>query len=269
MIERDELLAAHLLTRRYPARGSVRGRGRRARQLAVDGVSLTLCAGEIVGLIGRSGAGKSTLVRLLLGLEVPDAGEVRFRGRDIATLSGADMRAFRAAVQPVFQDAEAAMDPRQQVGSIVAEPMRILGRRRGRIVLREAAAELLADVGLDGGETLLAKYPHELSGGERQRVTIARALASGPALLVLDEPVSALDVSVRGQVLNLLVALQRQRQIGMLLIAHDLELVARICNRLMVMADGRLVEEGPTDLVLTSPGHPATRELIDASTARG
>jgi ABC-type glutathione transport system ATPase component len=265
LAEREELLTARALTRRYPARGGVRGRERRSGLLAVDGVSLTLFSGEIVGLIGRSGAGKSTLARLMLGLETPDAGEVRFRGKDIRALGRAGTRQFRTAVQIVFQDPQAAMDPRQRVESIVVEPMRIQRRRLGRDALRRGALELLADVGIAGGEAVLDKYPHELSGGERQRVTIARALASDPSLLVLDEPVSALDLSVRCQVLNLLLTLQRRRHIGMLLIAHDLELVARICQRLVVMAGGRVVEEGPSERVLARPSQRATRELLTAS----
>jgi len=232
--------------------------------VALDGVSLELRTGEILGLVGRSGSGKSTLARLLLGLETPDEGEVTFDGRPLESLTGPERRRLRRDVQVVFQDPHAALDPRQSVGGVVAEPLAVHGlfpraERRGRGKL------LLAEVGLPGEDAFFERSPRGLSGGERQRVALARALASGPRALILDEPVSALDASVRGQVLNLLLGMHDRTQLTMLLIAHDVRLVARLCNRVAVMAGGRVVEEGPTRSVLESPTDPATVELAAAA----
>jgi len=262
--EGDPILAARQVVRRYPARGRVRWGRDRELVVALDGVSLELRRGEILGLVGRSGSGKSTLARVLLGLERPDEGQVTFDGRSLEALTEPERRRLRRDVQVVFQDPHAALDPRQSVGDVVAEPLAIHGlvprsERRGRGKL------LLGEVGLPGEDAFLDRFPRELSGGERQRVALARALASGPRALILDEPVSALDASVRGQVLNLLLELHESAGLAMLLIAHDVRLVARLCSRVAVMAGGRVVEEGPTREVLESPAHEATAELLAAA----
>jgi len=260
---RPPLVAAAGVTRRYPPRGG-NGRPGAAGVTALDGVSFELGLGEVVGLVGRSGAGKSTLARVLIGLEPVDAGEVRYEGSRLDSLDAAARQRFRADVQPVFQDPFNALDPRQAVGAIVAEPLaihRVAPRReRGALVAR-----LLADVGLPCDAAFLRRRPHELSGGERQRVALARALACEPRGLILDEPVSALDASVRGQVLNLLLGMRERRSLAMLVIAHDIALVARLCQRVVVMAVGRVVEQGPAATLLASPASAPTRELVAAA----
>jgi len=258
------ILAARHVVRRYPARGGVRWGREREGAPALDGVSLELWPGEILGLIGRSGSGKSTLARVLLGLETPDEGEVTFDGRPLGSLSDPEQRRLRREVQVVFQDPHASLDPRQSVGGILAEPLAVhrlvpRGERRSR------GKVLLGEVGLPSDDAVLDRLPRALSGGERQRVALARALASGPRALILDEPVSALDVSVRGQVLNVLLDLRERAGLAMLLIAHDVRLVARLCGRVVVMAGGRVVEEGPTRGVLENPAHTATAELLAAA----
>jgi peptide/nickel transport system ATP-binding protein len=260
------ILEARNVVRRYPTRGGgghLDARGRH-ESVVLDGVSLALRPGEILGLVGRSGAGKSTLARILLGLERADGGEVRFLGRPLQTLDAAGLRRFRRAIQVVFQDPHASLDPRHSLGSIVTEPLAVheLVPRKGR---RERGARLMHEVGLPGADAFMRRHPRELSGGERQRVALARALACGPRALILDEPVSALDVSVRAQVLNLLLDLHRRSGLAMLLIAHDVRLVARLCNRVAVMAGGRIVEEGPPESVLASPKNRATAELVGAA----
>ena len=258
------ILAARHVVRRYPARGGVRWGREREWAPALDGVSLELWPGEILGLIGRSGSGKSTLARVLLGLETPDEGEVTFDGRPLGSLSDPEQRRLRREVQVVFQDPHASLDPRQSVGGILAEPLAVhrlvpRGERRSR------GKVLLGEVGLPTDDAVLDRLPRALSGGERQRVALARALASGPRALILDEPVSALDVSVRGQVLNVLLELRERAGLAMLLIAHDMRLVARLCGSVAVMAGGRVVEEGPTRGVLENPAHTATAELLAAA----
>ncbi len=257
------IVAARQVVRRYPAPGVRWGRGS-GLVTALDGVSLDLRRGEILGLVGRSGSGKSTLARVLLGLERPDEGGVTFDGMSLESLTGAEWRRLRREVQVLFQDPHGSLDPRQSVGGVVAEPLAVhrLVPRGGR---RARGKKLLREVGLPGEDAFLDRFPRELSGGERQRVALARALASGPRALILDEPVSALDVSVRGQVLNLLLELHESAGLAMLLIAHDVRLVANLCSRVAVMAGGRIVEEGPTQKVLESPAHPATAQLVEAA----
>jgi ABC-type glutathione transport system ATPase component len=257
------VLEARSLVREYPARG--RRPGRRAEPVrAVDGVSFALYPGEMVGLLGRSGAGKSTLARLLAALEPADAGEVLLHGRPFAGGGRGPRGARRRAVQIVFQDPAAALDPRQSIGSIVDEPLAV--HRLVPAAARDAAvADLLEEVGLPADPAFRAGRPGRLSGGEKQRLALARALACQPDVLILDEPVAALDASVRGQVLNLLAALRGRRRVAMLLIAHDVALLGRACDRLAVMAGGRLVEEGPTGTVLGRPRHPETARLLEAA----
>jgi ABC-type glutathione transport system ATPase component len=228
---------------------------------AVDGVDLQVARGEAVGVVGGSGAGKSTLVRLLVALERPDAGVVRFDGHVISDGPESAVRPLRRRFQPVFQDPLAALDPRMRVAAAVAEPLVAMkigdGPRRRRRV-----AELLDQVGLP--ESAGRRYPGGLSGGERQRVAIARALAPEPDLLVLDEPVSSLDAPVALQIIDLLIELRRRLALAIVLVSHDLHVVRELCGRLVVMQAGRIVERGETDRVLDTPEHPYTRALLDA-----
>lgn len=213
-----------------------------------------------VALIGESGAGKTTLARALLGLLRPRRGRVTFRGRDLRALDRGERAAYRAQVQPVFQDGIEALDPRMRVAASIGEALTAHGSRRGEVPARVAG--LLADVGLDAA--LGSRRPHQLSGGQRQRVGIARALAVRPRLLVLDEPTSALDVTVQARVLDLLVELGTARDLGFLLITHHPAVVQRLCAVVHVMFAGRIVESGPTRVVLARPAHPYTRALRDA-----
>ncbi len=230
---------------------------RRDRQfLAVDGVSLTLNKGETLGIVGESGCGKSTLARLLLGLIPADRGEVMLDGIATGGLSDADWRGLRQRMQLVYQDAAGALDPRIPVRAQVEEPLHIHG------LPQDAAERALQAVGLSGA--LARRYPHELSGGQLQRVVIARALALEPEILVLDEPVSALDVSIQAQIVNLLMDLQRDRGLTYLFVSHDLSVVRHISTRVAVMYLGRIVEEAPRDDLFARPLHPYTRVLIDA-----
>ena len=247
------LLEAEGLVKRYTARVGWKKRP----LLAVDGVSLHVDAGETLGLVGESGCGKSTLGRLLLHLEAPSAGEVFFDGQRADKES---VRALRRSMQMVFQDASAALDPRLTILESVAEGLDIHRLCKTRAERRERVAALLERVGLE--PAWMERFPHELSGGQRQRVGIARALAVEPRFLVCDEPVSALDVSARAQVLELLMSLQRDLGLGCLFIAHDLAAVRQLSDRLAVMYLGRVVETGPAEEVLASPLHPYTRMLI-------
>lgn len=228
---------------------------------AVSQVDLSLYQGETLALVGESGCGKSTLARLLLGLLTPTEGQVFFDGQDLAALSPQALRVLRRQFQPVFQDAAGALNPRQRVGALVAEPLRI-HKICPRDALPQRAGELLERVGLS--PQLLERYPHQLSGGQRQRVVLARALALGPRLLVCDEPVSALDVSVQAQMLNLLAELQREQGLTYLFISHDLGVVRHSASRVAVMFLGRLCELGPRDALFQHPRHPYTRFLLDA-----
>jgi ABC-type glutathione transport system ATPase component len=229
---------------------------------ACRGVDLQVQEGEVVGLVGESGSGKSTLANLVLGLLAPDRGEVRFEGRSLTDWLRLDPRRFRAQVQAVFQQPLLALDGRRRIGWSVSEPLRIHGvgdhaARRARV------GELLARVGLDPG--VADRWPRELSGGQLQRVNIARALALRPRLLVCDEPVSALDVSVQAQVLNLLLDIQRSAGMAMLFISHDLAVVRHLSDQVVVLDAGRVVEHGPAEAVCDRPQHPYTRALLAAS----
>ncbi len=228
---------------------------------AVDDVSFDIRAGETFGLVGESGSGKTTTGRCLLRLVEPTAGAVQFKGEDVLAFSRTRMRAARREMQMVFQDPYSSLNPRMRVGTTVEEPLVIhkLGDRAAR---QARVAELFALVGLDPG--MMRKYPHEFSGGQRQRIGIARALALHPSLIVCDEPVSALDVSVQAQVVNLLMDLQGQLSLTYLFIAHDLRLVRHVCQRVAVMYRGRIVEMGTTASVFASPRHPYTEALLSA-----
>ncbi|MBD8219784.1 ABC transporter ATP-binding protein [Microbacterium sp. CFBP 13617] len=228
----------------------------RADRPVLTDVSLAIAPGESVGLVGESGAGKSSLLQLALGLRAPTRGTVHFEGAPLPARRVA-LRAFRRAVQPIYQDPFSSLDPRMKVGDAIAEPLRSLGIEGDR---RARVAGLLADVGLpaDAAE----RYPDAFSGGQRQRIAIARALAPSPRLLLADEPVSALDTSVRMQVIDLLRSLARERGIGMLLVSHDLTIVSALCARIAVLEGGRIVEVGETAEVLSRPQHPYTTRLL-------
>jgi len=229
---------------------------------AVDGVSFWIGAGEAFGLVGESGCGKSTAARALLRLIEPNGGQVHFAGRDIRAARGAALTALRRQMQIVFQDPYSSLNPRRTIGRTLTEPLSVHRVLRGQAA-RERAASLLAEVGLP--PAALDRYPHEFSGGQRQRIGIARALALEPALLVADEPVSALDVSVQAQVLMLLRDLQVRRRLAFLFVSHDLGVVRWFCTRVAVMYLGRIVEQGPVAEVFGSPRHPYTAMLRDAS----
>ena len=229
---------------------------------ALDGVSFRIEAGRSFGIVGESGCGKSTLARTILALERPTGGSVHLRGRDLFALSAHELRAQRRHVQMIFQDPYGSLDPRQRVGRIVAEPLTMTAEGRDRTTRRAHVAEALQAVGLAAAAA--NKYPHEFSGGQRQRIAIARALITRPDLIVADEPVSALDVSVQAQVLNLMADLQSRLGLTYLFISHDLSVVRCVTDEVAVMYLGRIVEQGPTDRVFANPRHPYTQALLAA-----
>ena len=255
------LLEARNLTKHFPLRKGLFGSDPGAVR-AVDGVSFTIEAGRTLGVVGESGCGKSTTAKLVLKLEEPTAGDILFEGRGLTTLDKDGVRQYRRSVQAVFQDPFASLNPRMRVDAIIAEPL-VTNEKIDKPHVRQRVARLLDMVGLPARSADL--FPHEFSGGQRQRIAIARALALSPKLVVLDEPVSALDVSIRAQILNLLVDLQRDLGLAYLFIAHDLAAVAHMSHSIAVMYLGQLVEYGPAKTVATDPKHPYTQALFSAA----
>ena len=253
------LLRAEGLVKHFPLQRGFFGRPEKAVR-AVDGVSFDIATGETVALVGESGSGKSTVGRLVLRLLEPTAGKVLVDGENIFDLNEARLRALRRSLQIIFQDPFASLNPRMTVGQILAEPLKLHGLADG--ARSQRVAELLHLVGL--GSRHARRYPHEFSGGQRQRIGIARALAVEPRLIVCDEPVSALDVSIQAQVLNLLQDLQRRFKLSYLFIAHDLAVVKHIATRVVVMYLGKIVECGPTRALFAEPRHPYTQALLSA-----
>ena len=256
----DELIRVTDLVKHFPITRGVVLRHEIGRVHAVDGISFTVRKGETLGLVGESGSGKSTTARLLLRLIDPTAGRIELEGQDITHVRGERLRAARQEMQMIFQDPYASLDPRMTVRDIVGEPLVIWDRWRGngpRVV-----AELLERVGLNPDHA--DRYPHEFSGGQRQRIGVARALALRPKLIICDEPVSALDVSVRAQILNLLADLQRDFDLTYLFISHDLSVVRQVADRVVVMYLGKIMEIGKRDELYERPSHPYTQALVSA-----
>jgi oligopeptide transport system ATP-binding protein len=254
------LLEVDRLVRHFPVAGGVLG-GRRALR-AVDGVSFSVQPGEVVGLVGESGSGKSTIANLVLRLDEPTAGRILFDGQDITRASERELTDFRRRAQPIFQDPFGSLDPRMTVEQIVAEPLIVHRMAHRGATRRERVVELLQTVGLNADH--LARFPHQFSGGQRQRIGIARALAVEPELIVADEPVSALDVSIQAQIINLLRDLQRSLGLAMIFIAHDLAVVEYVSDRVVVLYLGRVMEIAPAREIVRAPKHPYTEALLAA-----
>jgi oligopeptide transport system ATP-binding protein len=261
----EALLTVRDLTKHFPISGGPMGIGAAGTVRAVDGVSFTIDTGETLALVGESGCGKSTTGRMLLRLTEPTAGSIHFDGSDLMTLSARELRRARQHIQIVFQDPYASLSPRQRIEDIVAEPLDVHGLYKSRSERRERVIELLRLVGLDAIH--LRRRPFEFSGGQRQRIAIARALAPEPRLVVADEPVSALDVSIQAQVVNLLQDLQEKLGVAYLFISHDLAVVRHIARRVAVMYLGRLVELSETEALFTAPYHPYSQALLSAAPA--
>ena len=258
----ESLLEVAGVRKYFPIAQGLVSRNRVSHIKAVDDVSFRLDRGETLGLVGESGCGKTTLGRCILQLERPTTGEIRFEGTNLVELKEPALRPLRRKIQVIFQDPYSALNPRQKVGTIIAEPMKVHGIEPDKSRRRERVVELLNLCGL--GAEMAGRYPHELSGGQRQRVGIARALSLQPTLIICDEPVSALDVSIQAQIINLLESLRETLHLAYLFIAHDLSVVRHLCHRVAVMYLGRIVELAPCDALYEHPLHPYTRALLSA-----
>jgi peptide/nickel transport system ATP-binding protein/oligopeptide transport system ATP-binding protein len=258
----EPLLRVTGLVKHFPIDRGVMFRRNVGAVHAVDGIDFDVYAGETFGIVGESGSGKSTTARLIARLLDPSAGEVRFDGQVITALRGAALKQLRRELQMIFQDPYSSLNPRRTIGSIIAEPLAIHHIEPDRAGRKRAVQELMDTVGLNPEH--YNRYPHEFSGGQRQRIGIARALALRPKLLIADEPVSALDVSIQAQVLNLLRGLQREMGLTLVLISHDLSVVRHMCDRVAVMRAGKIVELADNEALYSSPSHPYTKELLAA-----
>lgn len=256
------LLEVRNLTKVFPVGESIFGRGARGAVRAVDDVSLDIQSGETLGLVGESGSGKSTLGRLVLRLIEPTSGSVMFEGRDLLAAGHGDMQRLRRHMQIIFQDPFGSLDPRMRVEDVISEPL-IVHERMLPAARRLRVAELLGAVGLD--QSAMRRFPHEFSGGQRQRIGIARALALRPKFIVADEPVSALDVSVGAQIVNLMAQLQREFRLTYLFISHSMPVVRYLATRIAVMYRGKIVEVGQTEQITERPQHAYTRSLLQAT----
>lgn len=253
------LVSVRNLVKQYGGRKRLFGGGFSLR--AIDDVSFDIAPGETLGLVGESGSGKSTTGRVLLQLEPPTSGEVHFKGESITGLKPSEMKRFRQEMQIVFQDPYSALNPRMTVGDFVEEPI-LIHTKSSRAERRDRTAELFRLVGLD--PSFMSRYPHEFSGGQRQRVNIARAVALQPSFIVADEPITALDVSIQAQIINLFQDLQEQMGLAYLFVAHDLSMVRYLCHRVAVMLRGRIVEMAPAEQLFEDPRHPYTQALLSA-----
>jgi oligopeptide/dipeptide ABC transporter ATP-binding protein len=259
----DALIEVQDLVKEFPIKGSYLGRRRQLGAVhAVDGVSFDVRRGETFGIVGESGCGKSTTARLLMRLLVPTSGSVRFEGREIADLKKSEIKPLRREMQMIFQDPYSSLNPRRTVGTIIGEPFLIHGMHSGKGERKRAVQDLMDTVGLNPEH--YNRYPHEFSGGQRQRIGVARALALKPTLIVADEPVSALDVSIQAQILNLLRDLQRDLGLTLIFIAHDLSVVRHMCDRIAVMYLGKIVELAESDQLYNHPRMPYTGALMSA-----
>jgi len=258
----EALVRLEQVRKHFPVPGLLPWSSPRGQVRAVDGVSLAIRPHETLSVVGESGCGKTTMARLVLRLEEPTAGRILFQGEDLRALRGPMLRRYRASIQAVFQDPWSSLNPRMRAAIIIAEPI-VLNQRPGRRELAERVEELLLAVGLE--PSAATSFPHEFSGGMRQRLAVARALALRPSLIVLDEPVSALDVSIRAQIMNLLRDLQAQFGMAYLLIAHDLATVRYLSDHVAVMYLGQVVERGPAEEIFTKALHPYTRALLSAA----
>ena len=262
MTQARPLMEVEDLEKHFPLNRGVVVRRKVGVVKAVDGVSFAVMQGETLGIVGETGSGKSTTARLMLRLLEPTGGSVRFAGEDITHLRGRRLKATRRELQMVFQDPYGSLNPRKTVGSIVAEPFAIHSLYTDRAERKQQVRELMDRVGLNPEH--YNRYPHEFSGGQRQRIGVARALALGPKLLIADEPVSALDVSIQAQVLNLLKELQRDMGLTLVLISHDLSVVRHMCDRVAVMYEGKIVELAENEALYGEPKHAYTKELLAA-----
>ena len=258
----DPLLQVRDLTKHFPITRGIVFQRRVGAVKAVDGVSFDVKRGETVGIVGETGCGKSTTARLLVRLLDPTSGTILFEGADVADRKGAELKALHRKVQMIFQDPYSSLNPRKTVGSIIAEPYAIHGLHTGSGERRQRVQEMMDRVGLNPEH--YNRYPHEFSGGQRQRIGVARAIALEPKMLIADEPVSVLDVSIQAQVLNLLRRLQREMGLTLIFISHDLSVVRHMCDRIAVMYLGKIVELAPNDALYSFPRHPYTGALLSA-----